>query len=76
MDKGIGALTHLLDVVAICLMKPMCRSLLENPWHNSSFDGSGFVRLFLPTNLDRFLFTVRAHIVWEIFLYDFCMTYW
>ncbi|XP_015881496.3 proteasome activator subunit 4 isoform X1 [Ziziphus jujuba] len=29
------------------------RSLLENPWHNSSFDGSGFVRLFLPTNLDN-----------------------
>ncbi|XP_019059113.1 PREDICTED: proteasome activator subunit 4 [Tarenaya hassleriana] len=26
------------------------RSLLENPWHNSSFEGSGFVRLFLPTN--------------------------
>uniref|UniRef100_A0A1J3I7C0 Proteasome activator subunit 4 n=1 Tax=Noccaea caerulescens TaxID=107243 RepID=A0A1J3I7C0_NOCCA len=24
--------------------------LLENPWHNSSFEGSGFVRLFLPTN--------------------------
>ncbi|CAN1354111.1 Proteasome activator subunit 4 [Linum perenne] len=28
-------------------------SLLENPWHNSSFEGSGFVRLFLPTNLDN-----------------------
>ncbi|GAB4849826.1 hypothetical protein Ancab_004625 [Ancistrocladus abbreviatus] len=26
---------------------------LENPWHNSSFEGSGFVRLFLPTNLDN-----------------------
>lgn len=25
--------------------------LLENPWHNSSFEGSGFVKLFLPTNL-------------------------
>ncbi|KFK38668.1 hypothetical protein AALP_AA3G144500 [Arabis alpina] len=25
-------------------------SLLENPWHNSSFEGAGFVRLFLPTN--------------------------
>ncbi|CAA7016339.1 unnamed protein product [Microthlaspi erraticum] len=24
--------------------------LLQNPWHNSSFEGSGFVRLFLPTN--------------------------
>ncbi|KAH9652585.1 proteasome activator subunit 4 [Citrus sinensis] len=29
------------------------RSLLENPWHNSSFEGSGFMRLFLPTNLDN-----------------------
>ncbi|KAJ0102428.1 hypothetical protein Patl1_03711 [Pistacia atlantica] len=29
------------------------RSRLENPWHNSSFEGSGFVRLFLPTNLDN-----------------------
>ncbi|XP_050236349.1 proteasome activator subunit 4 [Mercurialis annua] len=28
-------------------------SLLENPWHNSTFEGSGFVRLFLPTNLDN-----------------------
>ncbi|XP_074292973.1 proteasome activator subunit 4-like isoform X2 [Silene latifolia] len=25
-------------------------SLLENPWHNSSFEGAGFVKLFLPTN--------------------------
>ncbi|KAJ0047198.1 hypothetical protein Pint_03659 [Pistacia integerrima] len=29
------------------------RFRLENPWHNSSFEGSGFVRLFLPTNLDN-----------------------
>ncbi|KAG5550916.1 hypothetical protein RHGRI_009372 [Rhododendron griersonianum] len=29
------------------------RSLLENPWHNSSFEGAGFVRLFLPTNADN-----------------------
>ncbi|XP_059662328.1 proteasome activator subunit 4 isoform X2 [Cornus florida] len=29
------------------------RSLLENPWHNSSFEGSGFVRLFIPTNMDN-----------------------
>ncbi|XP_024015525.1 proteasome activator subunit 4 isoform X2 [Eutrema salsugineum] len=28
-------------------------SLLENPWHNSSFEGSGFVRLFLPTNTEN-----------------------
>lgn len=27
--------------------------LLENPWHNSSFEGAGFVRLFLPTNQDN-----------------------
>ncbi|KMT12661.1 hypothetical protein BVRB_4g091190 [Beta vulgaris subsp. vulgaris] len=27
--------------------------LLENPWHNSSFEGSGFIKLFLPTNLDN-----------------------
>eukprot|EP00262_Sarcandra_glabra_P003482 TRINITY_DN14214_c0_g1_i1.p1 TRINITY_DN14214_c0_g1~~TRINITY_DN14214_c0_g1_i1.p1 ORF type:complete len:1823 (-),score=279.41 TRINITY_DN14214_c0_g1_i1:199-5139(-) len=26
---------------------------MENPWHNSSFEGSGFVRLFLPTNLEN-----------------------
>lgn len=29
------------------------RSLLENPWHNSSFEGSGFVKLFLPTNMEN-----------------------
>ncbi|KAG4920653.1 hypothetical protein JHK84_049501 [Glycine max] len=29
------------------------QSLLQNPWHNSSFEGSGFARLFLPTNLDN-----------------------
>ncbi|XP_054818668.1 proteasome activator subunit 4 [Prosopis cineraria] len=29
------------------------RSLLQNPWHNSAFEGSGFARLFLPTNLDN-----------------------
>ncbi|GAB2279785.1 hypothetical protein Dimus_014424 [Dionaea muscipula] len=28
-------------------------SLLENPWHNSTFEGSGFVRLFLPTNVEN-----------------------
>ncbi|GMH05877.1 hypothetical protein Nepgr_007717 [Nepenthes gracilis] len=28
-------------------------SPLENPWHNSSFEGSGFVRLFLPTNTEN-----------------------
>ncbi|KAK9269629.1 hypothetical protein L1049_001406 [Liquidambar formosana] len=28
-------------------------SLLENPWHNSAFEGAGFLRLFLPTNLDN-----------------------
>ncbi|XP_047336646.1 proteasome activator subunit 4-like isoform X2 [Impatiens glandulifera] len=29
------------------------RDLLENPWHNSSYEGAGFVRLFLPTNVDN-----------------------
>ncbi|KAL0362983.1 UNVERIFIED_CONTAM: Proteasome activator subunit [Sesamum calycinum] len=29
------------------------RSLMENPWHNASFEGAGFVRLFLPTNFDN-----------------------
>ncbi|GFQ02550.1 proteasome activator subunit 4 [Phtheirospermum japonicum] len=29
------------------------RSLLENPWHNASFEGAGFVRLFLPTNIEN-----------------------
>lgn len=27
------------------------RTLLENPWHNSAFEGVGFLRLFLPANL-------------------------
>ncbi|KAK2971931.1 hypothetical protein RJ640_004951 [Escallonia rubra] len=31
-------------------------SLLENPWHNSSFEGAGFVRLFLPTNIENQVF--------------------
>ncbi|KAK1310134.1 hypothetical protein QJS10_CPA08g01897 [Acorus calamus] len=29
------------------------RSMMDNPWHNSSFDGVGFLRLFLPTNRDN-----------------------
>ncbi|XP_042004596.1 proteasome activator subunit 4-like [Salvia splendens] len=29
------------------------RSLMENPWHNASFEGAGFVRLFLPTNIEN-----------------------
>ncbi|PPR91638.1 hypothetical protein GOBAR_AA29036 [Gossypium barbadense] len=28
-------------------------SLLENPWHNATFEGAGFLRLFLPTNADN-----------------------
>ncbi|KAE8725691.1 Proteasome activator subunit 4 [Hibiscus syriacus] len=28
-------------------------SLLENPWHNATFEGAGFVRLFLPTNAEN-----------------------
>lgn len=26
---------------------------MDNPWHNSSFEGSGFVRLFLPMNREN-----------------------
>ncbi|XP_051128404.1 proteasome activator subunit 4 [Andrographis paniculata] len=29
------------------------RSLLENPWHNASFEGAGFLQLFLPTNFEN-----------------------
>ncbi|XP_073098688.1 proteasome activator subunit 4 isoform X3 [Elaeis guineensis] len=29
------------------------RALMENPWHNSTFEGAGFVRLFLPMNLEN-----------------------
>ncbi|XP_020110072.1 proteasome activator subunit 4 [Ananas comosus] len=29
------------------------RALMDNPWHNSSFEGSGFVRLFLPMNREN-----------------------
>ncbi|KAG6577528.1 Proteasome activator subunit 4, partial [Cucurbita argyrosperma subsp. sororia] len=45
------------------------RSMLENPWHNSSFEGSGFVRLFLPTNLDNQDFFTHNWI-------EECMQYW
>ncbi|KAK7387207.1 hypothetical protein VNO78_27798 [Psophocarpus tetragonolobus] len=46
------------------------KSLLQNPWHNSSFEGSGFARLFLPTNLDNQAFFTHDWItecidVWE-----------
>lgn len=29
------------------------KALMENPWHNSSFEGSGFIRLFLPMNSEN-----------------------
>lgn len=29
------------------------RVLMDNPWHNSSFEGSGFLRLFLPVNAEN-----------------------
>ncbi|XP_072991036.1 proteasome activator subunit 4 [Typha latifolia] len=29
------------------------RVLMENPWHNSAFEGSGFLRLFLPVNKEN-----------------------
>uniref|UniRef100_A0A5B7B961 Putative proteasome activator subunit 4 n=2 Tax=Davidia involucrata TaxID=16924 RepID=A0A5B7B961_DAVIN len=44
-------------------------SLLENPWHNSSFEGSGFLRLFLPTNMDNQDFFSRDWI-------NICMDQW
>ncbi|KAG9159869.1 hypothetical protein Leryth_007864 [Lithospermum erythrorhizon] len=44
-------------------------SLLENPWHNSSFEGSGFVRLFLPTNTDNIEFYTRD---W----FTLCLDHW
>lgn len=37
-------------------------SLLDNPWHNSSFEGAGFLRLFLPTNADNMDFFSQARI--------------
>ncbi|KAL9224895.1 hypothetical protein vseg_000877 [Gypsophila vaccaria] len=37
-------------------------SLLENPWHNSCFEGAGFVKLFLPTNSVNKDFFSRAWI--------------
>nr|XP_043630941.1 proteasome activator subunit 4 [Erigeron canadensis] len=45
-------------------------SLLENPWHNSAFEGSGFVRLFLPTNLDNEDFYSREWIAACILQWD------
>ncbi|CAH9135204.1 unnamed protein product [Cuscuta epithymum] len=45
------------------------RSVLENPWHNSVFEGSGFVRLFLPTNVENK----------DFFSYDWirsCLDHW
>ncbi|KAM0029418.1 putative armadillo-like helical, proteasome activator complex subunit 4 domain-containing protein [Helianthus debilis subsp. tardiflorus] len=46
------------------------RSLLENPWHNSAFEGSGFVRLFLPTNADNEDFYSREWINECIYQWD------
>ncbi|KAG2678329.1 hypothetical protein I3760_12G138800 [Carya illinoinensis] len=46
------------------------RSLVENPWHNSSFEGSGFLRLFLPTNLDNWDFFSCDRIKQWIDLWD------
>ncbi|XP_055822371.1 proteasome activator subunit 4 [Solanum dulcamara] len=44
-------------------------SLLENTWHNSSFEGAGFVRLFLPTNRDNQDFFSHTWIVT-------CLVHW
>ncbi|CAH2053834.1 unnamed protein product [Thlaspi arvense] len=50
MDKELEKEGKVLSAHLFHLLLPTFRSLLENPWHNSSFEGSGFVRLFLPTN--------------------------
>ncbi|KAH1054372.1 hypothetical protein AAZX31_08G325700 [Glycine max] len=44
--------------------------LLQNPWHNSSFEGSGFARLFLPTNLDNQAFFTQDWITECIELWE------
>ncbi|CAJ2640178.1 unnamed protein product [Trifolium pratense] len=46
------------------------KSLLQNPWHNSSFEGSGFARLFLPTNLDNQAFYTHDWIIECIDLWE------
>ncbi|KAI4388556.1 hypothetical protein MLD38_000875 [Melastoma candidum] len=46
------------------------KSLLENPWHNSSFEGSGFIRLFLPTNPDNQDFFTQEQIEKCLHLWD------
>lgn len=45
--------TSLLLISIFPEWKSIGRCLLENPWHNASFEGAGFVRLFLPTNLEN-----------------------
>ncbi|TKY47091.1 Proteasome activator subunit 4 [Spatholobus suberectus] len=46
------------------------KSLLQNPWHNSCFEGSGFARLFLPTNLDNQAFFTHDWITECIHLWE------
>ncbi|CAK7323879.1 unnamed protein product [Dovyalis caffra] len=45
-------------------------ALLENPWHNSAFEGSGFLRLFLPTNLENQDFYTDAWVKNSLDLWD------
>ncbi|KZV41974.1 proteasome activator subunit 4 [Dorcoceras hygrometricum] len=45
------------------------RSLMENPWHNASFEGAGFLRLFLPTNFENRDFFQREWV-------GICLDHW
>ncbi|XP_073279916.1 proteasome activator subunit 4-like isoform X2 [Primulina huaijiensis] len=45
------------------------RSLMENPWHNASFEGAGFLRLFLPTNIENKDFFQREWV-------EICLDHW
>lgn len=67
-----------IKLLQFALMKPLYVSLLESQRHNSSFEGSIFVRQLLTYQLgdQEISFIVRTQIIWKNFLYDFCMTYW
>ncbi|KAL4391086.1 hypothetical protein AHAS_Ahas03G0209900 [Arachis hypogaea] len=47
------------------------KSLLQNPWHNSSFEGSGFARLFLPMNVDNQDFIHSKKHIFPSFFFSF-----
>lgn len=39
---------------------------MENPWHNSAFEGSGFVQLFLPVNSENQNYFTRYNGRWVL----------